>query len=240
MTLRIVQISDTHISAHEPQRLQDLKNAVTAINALSQPPELVVHTGDISHDGVPAEYQDAREVLDQLNAPYFVMPGNRDNRAELLKVFADHRYQLPAQGWVQYSIEQYGVRLVMVDTVSDSSNKGQLCDGRLANLESLLEADKQKPVALFLHHPPYEATGIPDPYQYEDWTDVEKLTSLLSRYSNICGMYCGHVHRFIDGQIAGIQASAMTCMAGDLRKGEVSDSHRSLPEFKELALSAKH
>jgi len=236
MTLRIVQITDTHISADNPQRLQDLNNAVEAINTLAQLPELVVHTGDISHDALPEEYQYAREALDQLKMPYFVMPGNRDKREELLAAFADNRYRLPEPGWVQYSVEQSGVRLIMVDTVSQTSNKGQLCEARLTHLETMLETDKSKAVALFLHHPPYEATGIPDPYQYEDWNDVERLTTLLSRYSNICGMYCGHVHRYIDGEISSIQASAITCMAGDLRKGDVSDAQRALPVFKELNL----
>jgi len=58
----------------------------------------------------------------------------------------------------------------------------------------------------------------------------------LSRFSNIHGIYCGHVHRFMKGEIAGLNASAISCLAGDLRKGEVSDAQRKLPVFKELAL----
>ncbi len=237
MTSRIVQISDTHISKDNPQRLHDLEKCIQAINQLPEPPELVVHTGDISHDGLPEEYHSARLLMDQLNAPYFVMAGNRDKRHELLYEFADDRYQLPEQGWVQYSIENLSVRLIMLDTTSENSNKGQLCSGRLAHLEAMLNADTTKPCALFLHHPPYEATGIPDPYQYEDWEDVEKLSQVLKRHSNIVGMYCGHVHRFIDGSIAGIQASALSCLAGDLRKGEVTDEERKQSVYKILELS---
>jgi len=236
MTLRIVHISDTHISEQAPQRLQDLENCVQAINKLQEPPELVVHTGDISHNALPKEYHSARQVLDKLNAPYYVMAGNRDKRAELLNEFADDRYRLPAQGWVQYSVESHPVRLLMVDTVSENSNKGQLCTERLAHLEAMLQADTTKPTVLFLHHPPYEATGIPDPYQYEDWNDVEKLAELLSRFSNLRGMFCGHVHRFIDGSIAGLPARALSCLAGDLRKGEVTDKERKNPVFRELLL----
>jgi Icc protein len=236
MTLQLVQISDTHISIDAPQRMSDLENCVQAINQLQVPPDLVVHTGDIVHNGSRQEYHSAQQLLNQLNVPYFVMAGNRDKRTELLSEFADKRYKLAANGWVQYSIEQYSHRLLMVDTVSVHSNKGQLCAERLQHLEEMLLADTTKPVALFLHHPPYEAVGIPDPFQYENWNDVENLTALLSRFSNICGMYCGHVHRFIDGSIAGIQASAISCLAGDLRKGEVTDADRKLPVFKSLTL----
>ena len=236
MTLQIVQISDTHISNDFPQRLSDLENCVRAINELDTRPELVVHTGDISHNGKSEEYHSAKDVLNQLNMPYFVMAGNRDNRAELLAAFADARYQLPNDGWVQYSIEKYPIRLLMVDTVSEGSNKGQLCEARLRHLEKMLMADTSKAVCLFLHHTPFEALGIPDPFQFEDWGDVDKLGSLLSRFSNIHGIYCGHVHRFMEGEIAGLTVSAISCLAGDLRKGEVSDAQRKLPVFKELAL----
>lgn len=236
MTLQLVQISDTHISIDAPQRMSDLENCVQAINQLKVPPELVIHTGDIAHNGSPQEYHSAHQLLSQLTVPYFVMAGNRDKRPELLSEFADKRYKLAANGWVQYSIEQYSVRLLMVDTVSEHSNKGQLCAERLDHLEAMLMANTTKPVALFLHHPPYEAVGIPDPFQYEDWNDVENLTALLSRFSNICGMYCGHVHRFIDGSIAGVEASAISCLAGDLRKGEVTEADRKQPVFKSLTL----
>ncbi len=234
--MQIVQISDTHISNAAPQRMQDLENCVKAINALPTPADVVIHTGDISHDGLTEEYQQAKETLNKLDAPYFVMAGNRDKRTELHNVFNDKTMQLPSQGWIQYAVEEYPVRLIMVDTVSVNSNKGQLCTERLAHLEAMLSVDTEKPVALFLHHTPFEAIGIPDPYQYEDWEDVRKLSLLLSQYNNIRGMYCGHVHRFIDGEIANLKASAITCLAGDLRKGEVTDAERKLPVFKSITL----
>jgi len=234
--MQIVQISDTHISIDAPQRLQDLKNCVRAINALHDKPDLVIHTGDVSHNGLIEEYQVAKQELDKLNAPYFVIPGNRDKRPEMLAEFADERYRLPAEGWVQYVVDEKSVRLLMVDTLNEQGNKGQLCAQRLKHLESMILADTNKPTALFLHHPPYEATGIPDPHQYSDWQDVEKLTELLSQFTHISGVYCGHVHRFIDGTIAGIEASAITCLAGDLRKGLVTDEERKEPVFKILKL----
>lgn len=234
--MHIVHLTDSHISQDAPLRLSDLENCVRAINALSQQPNLVVHTGDIVHNGLAQEYHNARQVLDALDAPYFVMAGNKDKRDVLLAEFSDDRYQLPAQGWVQYSIEDYPVRLLMIDTVSDQSNKGRLCDERLTHLDSMLSADTTRPAALFLHHTPYEAVGIPDPYQFEDWNDVRKLADVIKKYPNICGMYCGHVHRFIDGEIAGVKARAISCLASDLRKGEVSDEDRKSPVFKSIEL----
>ncbi len=239
MTTHIVQISDTHISSQFPQRTKDLENCVTAINALvdsGSAPALVVHTGDVSHEGSTEEYHIAKQQLDKLHAPYVVMVGNRDKRAELLSVFSANAMQPTCSPWVQYAINDFPVRLLMVDTLSTQSNKGQLCEERLAHLETMLDANPTKPTALFLHHPPYPATGIPDPYQYEDWDDVEKLTALLSRFDNIQAIYCGHVHRFVDGEIAGINASAITCSARDLRKGEMTEKQSNEPVFKSILL----
>jgi len=128
MTLQIVQISDTHIALDAPQRLRDLENCVQTINELAEPPSLVIHTGDVSHNGTAEEYHSARKLLDKLDMPYFVMVGNRDNRTELLRVFDNVSNSLPVSDWVQYAIEQYPVRLLLVDTLNKNSNKGQLCD----------------------------------------------------------------------------------------------------------------
>lgn len=236
MTQTVVQISDTHISAGAPSRLEDLARCIAAINAMESPPGLVIHTGDVAHDGLIQEYHSARELLNQLDAPYVVMAGNRDNRSVLREAFVDDRYTGIDPQWIQYSIDHFSTRLVMIDTVSDQSNKGRLCPERLLHLQQMLDADLTKPVALFLHHPPYPATGIPDPYQYEQWKDCDALATLLRNYDHLSGIYCGHVHRFIDGEVAGIAANAITCLAGDLRKGEVSDEERQQPVFKIISI----
>jgi len=62
MTVHIVHISDTHISNDKPQRLVDLRNCVREINNLTRPADVVVHTGDISHDGLAQEYHNARQI----------------------------------------------------------------------------------------------------------------------------------------------------------------------------------
>jgi len=234
---RVVQLSDTHISLDAPQRTRDLENCINAINELQAQPDLVIHTGDIANRGSSEEYQIARQALSKLDAPYCVIPGNRDRRVELASELASEHYELSEQGWIQYSIERYPVRLIMVDTLNEQSNKGQLCSERLGHLKTMLSADTSKPVAIFLHHAPFEAVGIPDPFQYDDWDDVEQLSSLLSQFTNIQGMYCGHVHRFMDGTVGGVKASAISCMASDLRRGKVTDEERKLPVFKTINLS---
>ena len=62
--MRIVQISDSHISVKNPARTADLANCIMAINDISPAVDLVVHTGDIVHDGLREEYATVRQLLD--------------------------------------------------------------------------------------------------------------------------------------------------------------------------------
>src|SRR5690242_17914811 len=61
-----VQISDSHIGfAKEPNKdvVGTLKLAVERINALPARPELLIHTGDLTHLAKPEEFDTVSEVL---------------------------------------------------------------------------------------------------------------------------------------------------------------------------------
>jgi 3',5'-cyclic AMP phosphodiesterase CpdA len=50
----VAQISDTHIALDTPdadQRISDFVRTIADINALDPAPDLIVHTGDIVHNG---------------------------------------------------------------------------------------------------------------------------------------------------------------------------------------------
>ena len=230
-TMQIVQISDTHISREHPARASELAACIQFINRLAPAPDVVVHTGDVAHDGLAEEYAIARRLLDELAAPYFVIPGNRDNRLELIKAFADGRHIRSGMEFVQYPVEHPDARLIFIDTVSNNGNKGHLCGARLAHVEAMLSADASRPSLLFLHHPPFEVGIIPDPFQYENWAAVEAFDALLARHRQVRGVICGHVHRNVQASIGSARASAVSCVAPDLRKGKVSGSNHELAIF---------
>lgn len=218
--MRIVQISDTHISREHQSRTADLKRCIEAINALDPQPDIVVHTGDVAHDGHPDEYGIARKLLDKLSVPYFVLPGNRDNRQELIRTFQDGRHIRAGMDFVQYSVESFEARLVFLDTASRKSNKGRFCQDRLAHAERLLSGETTRPTLVFLHHPPFEVGTIPDPFQFESWAEVEALEALLAKHDGVRRVICGHVHRNVEGTVGSVPAIAISCTAVDLRKGD--------------------
>ena len=226
--MRIVQISDTHISREHTHRASELRATIQFINQLNPAAEVVVHTGDATHDGTAEEYAIARRLLDELRAPYFVIPGNRDRRAELIEAFADGRHIRSGMEFIQYPIERQHVRLILVDTVQNGSNKGHFCQMRLAHREERLSADALTPPLLFLHPPPFEVSIIPDPFQYEDWAGVEAFGELLARHHQVLGVWSGHVHRNVQTSMGSVFAGTVSCVAKDLRKGAADLSKHEL------------
>ena len=59
----------------------------------------------------------ARSILDGLTMPYFALPGGHDDVKIFWEVFGDLPY-LKRNGDVCYTIEDFGVRLVALETTS--------------------------------------------------------------------------------------------------------------------------
>src|ERR1700752_2384567 len=133
----VIQLSDPHILA--PGELlygrfdtaEFLARAVAEINRLDPLPDVAVITGDLVDHGEPAEYEHLRALLSPLAMPVFVIPGNHDAREPLRAAYAADGY-LPADGFLQFTIEDYPVRLVALDTLIPGEAGGLLCSERLA------------------------------------------------------------------------------------------------------------
>jgi 3',5'-cyclic-AMP phosphodiesterase len=230
----LAQITDTHIVApgvlfrcpvrgtaldaertwRELDTAQYLARAVAALNALVPRPDVVVVTGDLVDHGEPAEYEHLRRLLAPLQMPVFVIPGNHDAREPLREAFRDGGY-LPAEGYLQYSIEDYPLRLVALDTLIPGRHDGELCAERLGWLDAALAAQPARPTAILMHHPPF-ATGI----TYMDnfgLGNAAGLAEVVGRHSQIERILCGHLHRAIDRRFAGTVAGTAPSTAHQIR-----------------------
>lgn len=232
MTLEFIQISDTHLCDEHPSRLADLERCVAAISSESTQPGLLIHTGDITHNGLASEYVSAMQAMSAAGLPVFVMPGNRDNRQVMLEFYRDAGPVAAGSQFFHYSIEDFGTRILVLDTHNESTHKGELCDERFDFLERMLAVEDTRPVVIAMHHAPFEATEIPDPFQFTDWAQVDRFRRIVNQNDKIIKVICGHVHRNIDSSFGDIPVQALTCLAGDLRKGTVTDEERLQPVFR--------
>ncbi len=233
--MKIAQISDTHIlasssdQAEAPRRADNLRRCVEDINR--QQPDAVVHTGDMVQYGRPEEYEHLRAILAPLEAPLYVIPGNRDKREALRGAFGDHGY-LPRKGdFLHYTVETHPLRLVALDSTQAGERKGVYCQERQAWLDGALGAAPDKPTLLYIHHPPFD---IDDHYigGYRRPADAEGLASVVSRHPQALRLLCGHVHCPTNQPWAGTQATTMASVAVDVRKGIDETQARERPIYQ--------
>ncbi|MCY1072627.1 phosphodiesterase [Nannocystis sp. RBIL2] len=208
----IAQISDTHVST--PTGAEDsllrtsehLARAVAHLNRLDRRPDLVVITGDLVDRGEVGEYERLRELLAPLRMPVFLLPGNHDERDNLRRVFGEHGY-LPRDGFLQYTVDDWPVRLVALDTHVPGQAGGRLCGERLAWLEARLAEAPERPTVVAMHHPPF-SIGLPvmDAFGLDG---SDGLAAVLGRHPQVERVLCGHLHRPIVRRFAG--TVACTC-----------------------------
>ena len=230
----IAQISDSHLDPEAPNavaRLHALERCVADINRLDPGPDAVIHTGDITHNGTPEKYDTALRVLGQLRAPLHVAAGNRDDRALIAANFDTGRDLMPGTPFVQYSIDSCPVRLIALDTLSETSNLGDFCDVRARNLKRSLAEDASKPTALFMHHPPFEIPQSKFRFQFDDWDGVARMAEAMEGHGQVVRVFTGHAHRDASGMIAGVPAQSVPSVAIDLRLGTYSGAAEAAPVY---------
>jgi 3',5'-cyclic-AMP phosphodiesterase len=231
----IAQISDTHIALDTPdadRRLRDFHQTIADINELHPLPDLIVHTGDIVHNGRQDEYAQAGAVLANARAPVYVMAGNKDSRKNLREAFSARGYFPSNTDFVEYAIEDYPVRLIALDTLSSGSNKGDFCHERVRHLIGMIDAETTKPIAIFTHHPPFEVTVGPDPIHFETPQAMADLRRALQHSGRVVAIFSGHVHRATAGHVANIPATVMSCIATTLRRGEYPAHMKTRPVYQ--------
>jgi 3',5'-cyclic AMP phosphodiesterase CpdA len=182
-----------------------LREAIDHLQGLDRRPDLVLLTGDLVDEGHPDEYANALELLQPLDIPYLVAAGNHDHRDCLRAAFAGHAY-LPRQGPLHYCIDEYPVRIVVLDSCPPGQHHGHIDGEGLDWLQATLAANPLKPTVVVMHHPPF-VSGIAylDDYRY---IDAAPLESVFRSFSNIEAVLCGHVHRSMVRRWAGTVVAA--------------------------------
>lgn len=206
----IAQLTDTHI--RRPGSLAYgvvdtalyLDAAVEHLLALDPRPDAVVVTGDLTDFDDPAEYARFREITGRLPMPLFPVPGNHDSSAGLLQAFPEIAARV-TDGRANYVVEDFPLRLVMLDSTVRGCPHGRLGAEGLAFLDAVLSAEPDKPALVCAHHPPF-LTGIHH-MDVQNLSDAAALEAVLRRHHQVLAFACGHVHRAVTTTFAGIAAT---------------------------------
>jgi len=187
-----VQMSDTHWGFKgppNPDAEHTLEKAVATVNALSQKPDFIVFTGDLTHTTDDARERRERmkrfkEIVSGLNVKDLrFMPGEHDASLDKGEAFREFF------GDTHYTFDHKGVHFVVLDNVSDPAAK--LGDEQLAWLAADLKQRKPDERIVVLTHRP-----LFDLFPSWDWTtaDGAKAIDLLMPYQNVVVFY-GHIHQ---------------------------------------------
>jgi 3',5'-cyclic-AMP phosphodiesterase len=202
----IAQISDSHLRARGVRLFGAvdtygaLTRAVDAILGLDPRPDAVIHTGDLVNDGDEADHAALAELIARLPMPFCAVPGNHDRR-ELLREALAATGRVAPEGPLTVCADVGPVRLVGLDTLVEGEAGGRIGADQLSWLDSVLADAPDRPILVFLHHPPF-ATGI----GFMDrimLADHERLAGVIGRHPQVGLVACGHVHRMIQTRFAG-------------------------------------
>jgi Icc protein len=202
----IAHLSDLHVrprgipAARVVETNMLVERALAVVAAVNPRPDVVVISGDVTECGRPEEYQIAAQLFRRyLPMPVFVVPGNHDRRDNFREGLAHMPGVTADPEYVQYVVEDYPVRLVMLDSVVPQAGYGLLCPQRLAFLDKTLRAQPNKPTMLVLHHPPMltGSSGMDAIFL----RNTAELGALLERHPQVERILTGHHHRSIVGRL---------------------------------------
>lgn len=234
----IAQISDTHLLDPEQEgqaaerRLADLKATVAHLKALDPKPDIVVHTGDVSHNATHAEYELARDVLSQLDVPVLPIVGNRDRRGPFLDVFGDWIGLSGESEFIQYAANGGAVRLVAADTLTTEKRVGDFCETRRDMLGELLDEGPDYPTVLILHHPPIEVPALRNPLQFISPDAAAMMREVIQANGQILRILGGHTHRADTMPVGPIPLSTSPSIATELREDDYPEKRLFLPVYQ--------
>jgi 3',5'-cyclic-AMP phosphodiesterase len=196
--LSFAQISDSHMGfnkAANPDVAATLQAAVDKINALSVPPEFLLHTGDISHLARSEEFDTVDQILKGAVAKdVFFVPGEHDVIGDEGRQYRD-RYGKGTQGEGWYSFAKQGVHFIgLVNVVNlKAGGLGNLGGEQLAWLEADVKHLKSStPIVVFAHIPLWSV--------YPEWgwgtDDSAQALSYLKKFGSV-SVLNGHIHQIM-------------------------------------------
>jgi Icc protein len=193
LPVQVVQLTDTHLFADAAGTLLGLNTDTSltkVIDLVKQQhlPNIVVASGDLSHDGSGEAYQRLRENFSRLLTPVYCLPGNHDETITLRTQLNDgllrtcHK-MVTANGW----------QMVFVDSTKAGSEAGHISEQELYQLNETLTNSPAQPTLVWLHHQP-----LPIGSRWLDNMVVDNgndFFSVLERHTQVRAVIWGHIHQ---------------------------------------------
>lgn len=178
-------ITDTHIGSPNGIAEEDLTRTVTDINSLDSI-DFALVTGDITEMGTDEEIKKAKELLDELTIPYYVIPGNHDTGwsesggVSFIEIF----------GYDKFAFEHKGYKFIG----TASGPYVRMSDGHIPRdavvwLDSVLNATPADQPIINANHYPLDNS-------LDNWFEMTDRLKEHNTQFSICGH--GHTNKAFD------------------------------------------
>jgi 3',5'-cyclic AMP phosphodiesterase CpdA len=187
-----LQLSDTHVGfsgAPDPLGTAAFEKAIEVVNGMARRPDLVLFTGDLTHDTEDKDQhaqrmQKFKEIAGRMKVDKMLyVPGEHDAGIDGGQLFREHF------GETHYSFDHKGVHFIALDNVSRA--KPEIGSDQLEWLKKdVARFPKTAPMVVFTHRPLFDLRP--------DWewftSDGDDVMNVLSPYEHVSVLY-GHIHR---------------------------------------------
>ena len=200
--VKIAQITDTHLLADREDDMRGVKTWYSLRKVLGEVrkcnPDLLILTGDLTHEGEKEAYQHLIELIDQQETPAYWLPGNHDNfdlmQSELSSEYISDRKCIDTENW----------RVILLNSCLDNAKYGEgtFAQTELDFLEHQLAENKKESVAIAFHHQPIDI-GI-DWIQQMSVLNSDEFHQIISKYPQVKTVFFGHIHHRVDIERNGV------------------------------------
>ncbi|MCG6969868.1 MAG: phosphodiesterase [Gammaproteobacteria bacterium] len=203
--IHVLQITDTHLFADPAGELygvntrQSLMSVLQHKNINAIESDILLLTGDLSHDETEASYDVLNSLIEPLGIPTYCLPGNHDAPAYMEKRLAN-----TTKNGIIHAVHKDWL-FVLLDSSVPGAVEGYVKEDVLHKLDELLQrvnsgnCSGAKHVLVAVHHNPVKVNSA--------WMDRigvqngEALFNVLCKYNSVKVVICGHIHQELETQV---------------------------------------
>ena len=174
---------------------------IASFKSQANKPDFVLISGDLVEHGTRPQHGAIKELLDTIQLPYYVVPGNHDYVSQTDRTAYDQLHP----GRINYRFDHQGWQFVALD--SSEGTKSQNVTAPKVTFDwldaTLPKLDKKKPMILFTHFP--LGFGVP--------LILKNANDILKRFLdyNLQAAYCGHYHGFTEMKTGNVVLTTNKC-----------------------------
>ncbi|PHM45153.1 cyclic 3',5'-adenosine monophosphate phosphodiesterase [Xenorhabdus mauleonii] len=194
--MKVIHLTDIHLTRTKDQKMFNVNpydnfdfvcQEISRIKEISEI-ELIIVSGDITHDGDIEAYRYFLDKMESLKKPYFAILGNHDLKENFDIVLAEEKREYIVNS-KEYNHSNW--HLMSVDTVVAGEDYGAISKNNLAELERKLIEKSHLDLAIFMHH---HAMPVGTPLvDSSKLNNGEALLALCEKYK-VKFIGSGHAH----------------------------------------------